>query len=102
MLKREKELELIASFDGLVKTNPGAVYNLPHWHKKPNRNFMGYTHQLKYDSSWDWLMPVVVKIFELKPNNDFFCHLNFPVKDIKDVYKPVVQFIEWYNSNINA
>lgn len=65
-----------------------------------------------YDTSWDWLMPVVEKIgkimneFEKKPFlemdearemlmtlGECLCHV-----EIENAYKAVVEFIEWYNS----
>lgn len=71
--------------------------------------------ELLFDSSWDWLMPVVDKIenetgWELiMYSND--CHWNkfgdfindteiHYVGDRKEsVYKAVVEFINWYNQN---
>lgn len=73
--------------------------------------------QMKYHSSWDWLMPVVEKIenlgFDVRiirsgseteytmcditdaANNEISC-ISHPVK-IDSVYSAVVEFIEWYN-----
>lgn len=66
---------------------------------------------LKFDTSWDWLMPVVEKInslngvsytiegkcaMEIGRNG---CRIAFYTSDsmIETVYKAVVEFIKWYN-----
>lgn len=48
--------------------------------------------QLKYHSSWDWLMPVVEKIYSLDADIDFFRVVN-----LEATYKSVVEFIKEYN-----
>jgi len=63
---------------------------------------------LKYHTSWDWLMPVVRKIVELccdSDNYDLFMSDHYtsildtiPIAIIEDAYKVVVEFIEWYNA----
>jgi|TARA_R100000030_G_scaffold61298_3_gene46344 hypothetical protein len=45
-----------------------------------------------YHTSWDWLMPVVEKIYQLDSNADFFGSIN-----IEATYKEVVEFIKEYN-----
>lgn len=76
-------------------------------------------HQLKYSYSWDWLMPVVEKIAGLYhaafPGNEEFIRrvlaheepIDGPYMDviaipmntsIDEVYKAIVSFIKWYNS----
>ncbi len=55
----------------------------------------------EYDTSWDWLMPVVEKCFEREEGarnvhmnlNDALITIN-----ISEVYKAVVEFIKWYNN----
>lgn len=68
----------------------------------------------KYDTSWDWLMPVVEKIEELCIQMEAMYpedkHLDDPTGwrawnyrrislsvNIESVYKQVVEFIKWYN-----
>lgn len=57
--------------------------------------------ELKYDSSWDWIMPVVEKI-------DKVCGIDLHewdnsvnealiTKNINIVYREVIAFIKWYN-----
>jgi hypothetical protein len=47
---------------------------------------------LKYHSSWDWLMPVVIKL------HDEY-NVNCVRFDIDECHGAVVEFIEWYNRN---
>ena len=89
----------------------------------PNGTYsLCYLHELKYHSSWDWLMPVVEKINNT--TDEFGNEMNFqigngfvwvdqPIGDriyfsgneidhkkepmIDKVYKAVVEFIQWYN-----
>jgi hypothetical protein len=83
-----------------------------------------YVEQLKFHTSWDWLMPVVEKIedleckFEMFPSetkkkyfvakvmtyaNNTFKQNNFfdatGETKIESVHNAVVKFIEWYNEN---
>lgn len=81
--------------------------------------------ELKYHSSWDWLMPVVEKIESLKLNGHRYyveirhesCEISVAINKgantnkiysslwqnhsskIDAVYNAVVQFIKWYNEN---
>lgn len=65
---------------------------------------------IRYDRSWDWLMPVVEKIESLKGRIDihqYGCSLQYKFGSvaqefaeetkIASVFKAVVDFIEWYN-----
>ena len=83
--------------------------------------FMGYTHpfnditdatlylvshgtfnssELKYDTSWDWLMPVVNKCYQDYGRNAHFLqhdeHLQESIKnrEIDEVYQVLVEFIK--------
>ena len=58
--------------------------------------------QAQYHTSWDWLMPVVIKCFEVDDSvND---DLNFKLNDalletnIDSLYKVVVEFIKNYKT----
>ena len=55
------------------------------------------TKDVKYDTSWDWLMPVVQKCFEsVKDEDDFFdISGNLPYMD--ETYNSVVKFIKIHN-----
>ena len=57
-----------------------------------------------YHTDWNLLMPVVVKIQNIKTINTngyevwrFKLHAALCEADIKTLYKAVVEFIEWYN-----
>jgi len=81
-----------------------------------------FVDELKYDTSWDWLMPVWIKILQwgmqeygiqwrqsidqdcvsiITPNN--LIYIQYLDKKgelpIEAVYQAVVQFIQWYNTN---
>ena len=61
-----------------------------------------HENDLQYHKSWDWLMPVVIKCFEVseQTNDD----LNFKLNDtlletnIDSLYKAVVEFIKDQNN----
>ena len=72
--------------------------------------------ELKYHSSWDWLMPVVYSIFNNKKskillllegkesivpyiNASHSIRMHLLNADIAGVYEGVVSFIEWYNKH---
>lgn len=66
--------------------------------------------QLKYHSSWDWLMPVCKKldylvddkIIEFSNDFEFWCNkLDDAITrtyEIQPVFKIVIEFIEWFNA----
>lgn len=65
---------------------------------------LGY-HQLDYNSSWDWLMPVLAQIKETERNgNSDYNHLMHTTvsmlvnNGLEATYNHVVRFINWYNS----
>ena len=59
---------------------------------------------MQFDRSWDWLMPVVVKCFDVFDENDLNDDLNFKLNDalletnIDSLYEAVVEFIKEYNN----
>lgn len=110
--------KLIAEFMNLTLYK-GYIYKYYPLSERKERGFWGnqlqyHESKLKYDKSWDWLMPVLDKIRDLKNS----CKLsNRPVYDRKDrgfgqhgnkflvnshinyTYGGVVEFIKWYNLN---
>lgn len=72
---------------------------------------------VRYATSWDWLMPVVRKIESLMPTIKIPEHLEYlkngthgsepyvevislPIASpIEEIYKAVVEFIKWYNNS---
>lgn len=93
-----------------------------HW-IDTDEKFGHETSELKYDSSWDWLMPVVEKIEKTEIEGDFpvvtisqgLCEAEnvggfnmwlreernlypyFQGTKIEATYQFVVEFIKWYN-----
>ena len=63
--------------------------------------------EIKYHSSWDWLMPVIKKCYSINsPTNQPFSGIDKRVNDynfwndnIIGVYADVVEFINWYNES---
>lgn len=113
--------KLIALFMGATISDKGIVL-LKEWHD--NHKFCEVS-DLKYHSSWDWLMPVVEKITRIplpykqddgrqdthwprtfgmldewgNPMFRFNCGKLFTADTlIEATYKAIVDFIEWYNN----
>lgn len=103
--------KLIAEFMEMKDSSLG--YDIPdsfrcHWTHCEDDDFM-------FHSSWDWLMPVVEKIgkvwwsdfengwdnvdeeeLEDRKNDVLLLTISVP---IKEVWKSIVQFIQWFNSS---
>lgn len=107
--------ELIAEFMGWNKDAVG-LWLVPDCFAGRHRIKLFSTDQLIFDSSWDWLMPVVEKINNTKNkygSTDVIiycrtCHINDPEQIIIEAtgknmfeatYKAVVEFIRWHNQN---
>jgi len=87
-----KENKLIAEFEQLPTEvfKPNDIMNYHHdgaWYEE---------HELSYEKSWDWLIPVVDKCFQEEGKhyliNDALLTIN-----IDEVYEAVVKFIKEYN-----
>ena len=55
-----------------------------------------------YDTSWDWLMPVVQKCFDTQQPEEgqhYFINESLLTMDIEVVYDRVVDFIKEYNES---
>jgi hypothetical protein len=52
---------------------------------------------MKYDEDWNWLIPVVKNLVELKGESVTFHPDVMKSLDIETVFKEVVLFIQWYN-----
>lgn len=112
MKTTEEKNRMIAEFIGHVRSgfNGELVFNT-----ETREEFE--VEQLKYHTSWDWLMPVVEKIEILgyhvettttligirnpKHNKDFYV-VGVNIENLSKIeasYNAVIQFIEWYNEN---
>jgi hypothetical protein len=96
-----EENKLIAEFMGLKEP-----YELPQFGTiRPNGDFKTEftSAQLKYHSSWEWLMPVVEKILDIsfqdEGDEEDFYSIRDCIPDRNHTYKAVVEFIKWYNKN---
>ena len=57
--------------------------------------------EMRYHTSWDWLMPVVEEIDHLEYESERLDKIEMAIKtrQINAVHKAVVEFIKWYNEN---
>ncbi len=68
----------------------------------PDLGTEGDFSYLKYNTSWDWLMPVVESCFERLDSKDSSADeikRQLLVCNLRGVYTSVVEFIKWYNEN---
>tara|TARA_R110002124_G_scaffold43561_1_gene133767 strand:- start:958 stop:1212 length:255 start_codon:yes stop_codon:yes gene_type:complete len=69
------------------------------WKPNEHHRCLNGDKDLQYDTSWDWLMPVVAKCTEL--NDDEFDNQSIAwallSDSIIDAYDHVVEFIKTYN-----
>ncbi len=94
----EQNNKLIAEFMGAEKYHIKSVGDI--YYPVPSKNGSEYADKLKYDKSWDWLIPVIAKCTEL--NNDEFDNQSIAwallSNSIVDVYDQVVEFIKEQNN----
>ena len=97
----EKKNKLIAEFMGCThpfnNVTDATLYNVSHGTFELS--------DLRYDVSWDWLMPVIHKILQDNDGTEFF---NFSANisqalfnnNINNAYKSVVEFIKDQNTEV--
>lgn len=101
--------KLIAEFMGAVKSDFGnyMIFTV----KNPQSVVKIYHSEIKYDSSWDWLIPVVEKIDSMGHHFHLYSdsaeidlcgkeRLQFRASKLTKIeacYDVVIQFINWYN-----
>ncbi len=98
--------KLIAEFMGLLPLSRAAFIS------DKNQKYYGFCNlsllELKYHTSWDWLIPVIQKVNEVSGYNDYNTnrlHMQRVLDDcisenavgIDEVHKAVVEFIKEYN-----
>ena len=70
-----------------------------------NEDNVFHPDDMQFRASWDWLMPVVVKCFDVFDQTNLTDDLNFKLNDalletnIDSLYKAVVEFIKQYKHN---
>ena len=91
--------KLIAEFMGLREQTDPTERWLGHWFSGSER-----FDRLHYNTSWDWLMSVVDKIYSLDKYYKYKMYLNPFESELKDlfpniekVYEFCLDFIKWYN-----
>jgi len=59
-----------------------------------------HPHDMKFHNSWDWLMPVVQKIYQLGLDNESALLVRDALAEanLDNTYKAVVEFIKQYNN----
>tara|TARA_R100000951_G_scaffold46371_1_gene39411 strand:+ start:210 stop:653 length:444 start_codon:yes stop_codon:yes gene_type:complete len=92
-----KNNKIIAEFMGMTIDNNDKSMMI---FKTPQGNDIIYIDELKYHCSWDWLMPVIEKIKEIRPlpdeHDDSFSWV-CRSSDIEAEYNSIVEFIKEYN-----
>ena len=92
----EQNNKLIAEFMG-IKFNKGTFYNMGYDVFSDGNLYR--SHEMKYHTSWDWLIPVVKKCLRTGDNTDqwdeIYNSLSTVNKEI--VYNQVIKFIEIWN-----
>lgn len=118
---KKTDNELIAEFMGFVDggdyyaSNGKAPYNNLR-DEGAFRDHRYYPSQLAFDTSWDWLMPVVEKINRIKGTiYELPYDASFIIEDrkcsfyrfsfigettIESVYTIVSEFVRWYNDQV--
>lgn len=104
--------KLIADFDGFILSDQDRVLEgYDRWNNEIYRNFD--ETDLKYHSSWDWLMPVVEKINKIGVYDVIIykttCHINDEREILIEtanndlrycVWLAVVEFLKWQQEYI--
>ena len=98
----EQKNRLIAEFMGFeLQDNPNERW-FGQFFTTPTKSWSGRIEILHFDTSWDWLMPVVSKIDKTYTDEVLLlCKVNLfnaiHKCNIKDTYDEVIEFIENYN-----
>lgn len=95
--------KLIAEFMGYINTTPtDKDFNI---YENKNGDMLE-AMSMKYHSSWDWLMPVIQKIYLMDEYDKWIDTLGMFASSIQNslgsasllhTYEAVVEFIKWYN-----
>lgn len=100
-MTHEEKTRLIAEFDGWCKA--GMFYGEPYWFKGMDNNYKKL-NELRYDRSYDWLMPVWHKFSGLQLNgleHAIHCQViktAITNEPIEEFLNELAEAIEWYNT----
>ena len=115
--------KLTAEFIGMKPSKIFGKYSISKDHctcneDTPDKAMNGFASIAKYNTSWDWLMPVVEEIEKLIFNDDIYyevrqlggtivsimssdgdelIYIDNEDSRLKSAYRAVVEFIKWYN-----
>lgn len=112
--------KLIAEFDGYKFVNDDSLAYPNGYYYYPNDgcgNSLKELEEFEYNSSWDWLMPVIEKIEKtgccasiinngcniktfISGDNGFNLNACDFESKIQTVYAVVVEYIKWYNKKL--
>jgi hypothetical protein len=95
-----KDNKIIAEFMGMELGDDKTMY----YDDAENLHPPTPINELKYHTSWDWLMPVVLKCFDTQQPEEgqhYFINESLLTMKIEVVYDRVVEFIKEYNKRIN-
>ena len=97
--------KLIAEFMGCTYSDTFMGLLPNHWIKEDGEPLTGYLDtELKYHSSWDWLIPAVEKCITYINVDDTGFKLQNNVShwmaflEMDKIWTSVVEFIKWYNT----
>lgn len=98
-----KDNKIIAEFMELeTETFSSGIVN--YYHQDIAEGSFFEEHELSYNVSWDWLMPVVIKIGDKANILGAMSKLRTysKVRNIEDTYQAVVEFIKTHNLNVSS
>ena len=112
MTNHESGNRVIAEFMGMLLDEHGFII------RNPTLINIGRSHDLKFHLSWDWIMPVVEKIYLMREVTDFVIRMGeveisiigrgsikspciISNNSITELWIAIVEFIEWHNTRLN-
>lgn len=91
----------------MIDENNKLIAEFMGWEHSKNEDIDAYEmSNLKYHTSWDWLMPVVKRLSEemscgkIEELHDFYelFYYGLYEANINKVYSAILQFIQWFNT----
>lgn len=107
--------EFMIESDSHLFTSPNYEKLGRHWISQkfqgienPDGNDLLYSAEMKFHSSWDWLIPIIDKITSMDKYSKYIEYTSSMVYDggiflntkfIENTFNDVVAYIKWYNLN---